>query len=511
VTEPTTQPATQPLTQAETELEHDADWRRLDIRMLLVHPVNEVIRFLPLVIGLFVLGSSDSGDPWHYLGVAVPIAIGLMRFATTTFRITGTQIELRRGLLSKSVLTAPLDRVRTVELTAKPIHRLLQLAKVEIGTGSAARGSDGRLVLDSLGAQEARRLRVDLLHRGVTDAPETDPTGSASASTEAVLMRFDPSWVRYAPLTTSGLVIALAALGASTQFLSSIASSVLDASDVDEKVEALPLVVSVPAGLIVFLVLISILAIAGYLLTNWGFTLSRDDVARTFHVRRGLLTTRETSIDVDRLRGVEIHQPLGLRLAGGGRLTAIVTGFKRGAEGSTPMVPPAPQAVVAGVGEYVLGEAGPLNVELTAHGPAARRRRYVRALVTTSLVPAVLLLLVGIASWPLWLAVLGLAAPAAGLGLARDRYARLGHGLTSDYVVIRWGSLRGRRDALQRTGIIGWNIKQTFFQRRVGLVSLTATTAAGQQSYEILDVPEEMAVAFAVEAVPGLVEQFVGG
>ncbi|RNL60619.1 hypothetical protein EFK50_20100 [Nocardioides marmoriginsengisoli] len=504
------------------DLGYDADWRRLDARMLLVHPVNEVIRFLPLLIGLFILGSSDAGDPWHYLGVAVPIAIGLARFATTSFRITGGQIELRRGLLSRSILTAPLDRVRTVELTAKPIHRLLGLAKVEIGTGSASRSSDGRVVLDSLGVGEARRLRIDLLHRGAQAGADVS-TGSASGATtadgistssmsgtEQVLMRFDPSWVRYAPLTTSGLVIALAALGASTQILGNVIEAGLNASDVDEKVTSLPLALTIPAGVVVFVLVISVLAIAGYLLANWGFLLTRDEFARTFHVRRGLLTTRETSIDVDRLRGVEVHQPLGLRLAGGGRLTAIVTGFKSDADGSAPLVPAAPQAVVEGVGEYVLGEAGPLDVALVAHGPAARRRRYVRALVSTSLLPAVLFVLVGVADWPLWPALVALLAPVAGLGLAKDRYARLGHGLTRDYVVIRWGSLRGRRDALQRTGIIGWNIKQTFFQRRAGLVSLTATTAAGQQSYEILDVPEELAVAFAAEAVPGLVEQFVG-
>jgi putative membrane protein len=40
-------------------------------------------------------------------------------------------------------------------------------------------------------------------------------------------------------------------------------------------------------------------------------------------------------------------------------------------------------------------------------------------------------------------------------------------------------------------------------------VSLVATTAAGQQSYEILDVPEAVAVALADVAVPGLLTDFV--
>jgi putative membrane protein len=493
-----------------SELSRDASWRRLDARMLLVHPVNELVRFLPLVIGIFLLGSGGEDDgPWHYLGVVIPIVIGLLRFASTRFRITPGQIELRRGLLGRSVLTAPLDRVRTVELTASPIHRLLGLEKVEVGTGSASRSSDGRLVLDSLGAGEARRLRAELLHHTpVAEADAAMPALPAEHG-ERTIMRLDPAWVRYAPLTTSGLVIGLAALGATSQFLGTLVNATLDATRVDEKAEELPLAVAIPAGIVTFVIVISVLAIVGYLLTNWGFTLTRDDRARTYHVRRGALTRRETSIDVDRLRGLEVHEPLGLRLAHGARLTAIVTGLDRRSRGSTPMVPPAPRSVVVGVGEHLLEESGPLHTELVAHGPAALRRRILRGVVPLGLVPVVLGVLVVVGDVPVWLALATAPLPVVGLALALDRYARLGHALTPSYVVVRWGSLRGRRDALQRSGIIGWNISQSWFQKRAGLVSLTATTAAGQQSYEILDVPEPVAIALADAAVPGLLTPFV--
>ena len=72
-----------------------------------------------------------------------------------------------------------------------------------------------------------------------------------------------------------------------------------------------------------------ILAILGYLLTNWGLTVSHNPVGHSYHLRRGLLTTRETSIDDDRIRGVELGEPLGLRLAHGARLAVIVTGLNK--------------------------------------------------------------------------------------------------------------------------------------------------------------------------------------
>ncbi|HET6167913.1 MAG TPA: PH domain-containing protein [Marmoricola sp.] len=497
------------------ELRRDTDWRRLDARMLLVHPVNEVVRFLPVIVGIFVLGSSgEDNGPWHYIGVAVPVAIGLLRFASTKFRITPGQIELHRGILGRNVLTAPLDRVRTVELTATPIHRILGLERVEVGTGSANKGGDARLILDSLGREEAQRLRIELLHR-TPEVEGTDVDADEHPPRPDVILRLDPAWVRYAPLTSSGVLIALGALGAVSGPLSSsnVVSDLVDSHALDSLAE-----VAIPAlvlgALLGFAVVSAVLASAGYLLGNWGFTLTRDDRSRTYHVRRGALTTRETTIDMDRLRGLEIHEPLGLRLAGGGRLTAIVTGLDRRSRGSSPIVPPAPRSVVVGVGEQLLDgpvrdEGGPFHVGLVQHGPQAFRRRLVRAVVPLALVPAVLGILAGLADVPVWLVLVTLPLPVVGLALGLDRYSRLGHALTASYVVVRWGSLRGRRDALQRTGIIGWNVRQSFFQRRAGLVSLTATTAAGQQSYEILDVPESTAIEFADAAVPGLLTDFV--
>ena len=105
------------------------------------------------------------------VGVAIPIALGVLRFLTTRFRITATQIELQRGLIGRRVLTARLDRVRAVELTSSPIHRILGLAKVEIGTASAAKQDDDKFALDGLPLDEARHLRVALLHRADVDVP----------------------------------------------------------------------------------------------------------------------------------------------------------------------------------------------------------------------------------------------------------------------------------------------------------------------------------------------------
>jgi putative membrane protein len=107
-------------------------------------------------------------------------------------------------------------------------------------------------------------------------------------------------------------------------------------------------------------------------------------------------------------------------------------------------------------------------------------------------------------TWEVWLALLPLGA-----ALAYDRYRSLGHALVGRTLVTRGGSLVRRRCVLAREGIIGWNLEQSFFQRRAGLATLVATTAAGRQRYAVQDVPIEEAVSFADQAVPGLLTPFL--
>ena len=204
-------------------------WRRLNARMLLVHPIETLVRLLPaLLVVLIARSGSDSDDRWELIALPFIVAFGVMRWVTTRYRIVEGQIELQRGLLNKQTTTARLDKVRTVDLTAKLHHRLLGLAKVEISTGG---GQRDRLVLDSLLVDEGRRLRAELLHRAdpeITGLPA--PTGApvdvgelgpdldvAPVAEEEVLLRLDPAWIRYAPLTTTGLATAAAALGFLTQ------------------------------------------------------------------------------------------------------------------------------------------------------------------------------------------------------------------------------------------------------------------------------------------------------
>lgn len=484
-------------------------WQRLDRRMLLVHPVTELLKFLPALVGVFLASSgSDLGLLFQLLGVAAPIAIGLVRYWTTRFRISGGRIELERGLLSRHAVATPLDRVRTIDLTASPVHRLLGLTTMRIGTGSSG---EGGLALDGLSTPRARMLRSQLLH--AVPPPVADDAvegGVRRDDGERVVARFEPGWLVYAPFTSAGLVLTAGVLGVGSQVADGLGLlDGLDGETIDREVTAVGPLLAVPATLGVVLLVAAVVSVAGYLVANGNFTLGHNRANGSWHVRRGLLTTRDTSVDDDRLRGVSIGEPIGLRLVRGGRLSAIVTGLDRSQAGSEALLPPTPRSLVDQVSTEVLGTGSPVSVPLADHGRRARTRRWVRALVPACVVAVALGAVVVALDWPGWLLVVPTLAVVAGAGLGLDRARGLGHVLVDGWLVARSGSLTRRRELLATDAVIGWTFRSTYFQRRAGLVTLVATTAGGRQSVTVVDVPATGGVDLADEAVPGLVSQFV--
>jgi putative membrane protein len=519
----------------------DEGWRRLSVRMLLVHPIQELRRALIPLVVLIVFGRGDH-NLWPYAAIVIVIGLGLIRWFTTTYRVTPTQIQVRRGLLGRSTLSVPRDRVRTVDVTSHLMHRLLGLARITIGTGQTDRKKDDGLRLDALTTEAAVRLRNELLHEGRSTvgsrAANLGSTGVATgvaiggavgdgvgravggvagvgsvAPRRRLIARLDPAWVRYAPFTLSGLVT----IGVFAGFLANLVNqahvnpanvgAVRTASD---DLAKLPLIFAVLVVLVIVIVIVALLSAGGYLLAFWNFELTRD--GGTLHVTRGLLTTRATTIEARRLRGAEISEPILLRRVRGARALAITTGLRvgRGAErGGSVLLPAAPAAEVDRVVADVIETSSPTSITLTRHGPRALRRRFNRAMLVTGLLTVVLGVLWWFANWPIGFPIAGVVIFLLALPVAADRYRNLGHALGDGFLVTRQGSLIRRRYMLATAGIIGWNEQMSFFQRRAGLVTLVATTAAGRQHYDVRDLAQPDAIALADAATPGLLTPFL--
>lgn len=486
------------------------EWQRLDARMLAVTPLRQLAGFLPLLLLVLVVGARDLDGRFYGLLAAIVAVVlaGIARWFTTRYRVTDERVELRSGLLFRRRRSVPRDRIRTVDLTAGPVHRLFGLAVLNIGTGQRTEGTDaGELALDAVSAVEADRLRRRLLERA---AEEEQPTDSAARPPDQEIARLDWSWLRYAPLTTSSLVAVGAVAGAAGQLVGDLG---VDPADLDaingaaEQLDTAPLWL----GVTVFAVFVLIVAVLGSVLIFveawWGFRLVREP-GGTLRVRRGALTTRSISLEERRMRGVEIAEPLLLRAGRGGRLAAIATGLGGSqGEGRGTLLPPAPVAEAHRVAAAVLAEApAPTTIPLRRHPVAALRRRLLRGALPLPL--AAPLWLLPVPGWIPWVAVALLPLT---LLLAVDAYRNLGHGLARGYLVTRHGAGVRRCAALQRSGVIGATVSQSVFQRRAGLATLVATTAAGSGGYAVHDVALSDGLAVAEQAVPGLLAPFLTG
>ena len=487
------------------------EWQRLSPRMLFVHPVRTAGQLMvPLLIAFFGFGSRDEG-PFSGVGFIVVAAtlvvlLGLVPWFTTYYRIAGGQLQVRRGLFTKTTLTARLDRVRSVDLESSLLHRLLGLSKVSIGTGVDAT----QIPLDALTVAQARELQDFLLARAEVTGPVAAEAGAQPGAAAppvgpdragVVLARIDWSWLRFAPFSLSSLVIVAGIGGLLSQFGGQV--PVEDVEVVEsawdwvraQAVLALAVLVFV-AGLLAWLLLSTL----NYVVQWWNLRLTRMPEG-ALRLQRGLFTTRSTTIEEAKVRGVTLRESFLLRLVGGAELVTMSTGV--GADGQTKVLPPSPRQVAVDVGHTIVNEEGPLTVPMTQHGHYAWLRLQYRA----QLVPALLAL--GVAAGVIWLGWAWWVLPvtwlvAAGLGVlvAREAYRNLGHGLTDAHLVSQHGALLRDREVLERPGIIGWVLSQSILQRRRGLATLVATTAAGAESVRIHDVPYADALVLAGRATP---------
>ncbi|MFG2530587.1 PH domain-containing protein [Streptomyces sp. NPDC048516] len=523
---------TTPSTAPSTTPSGTGRWQRLDPRTLLVHCGWMAAPLGSLALTALATGGRITAKAWITLAAiaasfAVVTAIGLIRWARTEFRVTlpgspdGTErgasgghghasptLEVRSGLLTRRLRSVPLHRIRTVDLTASPLHRLLGVTVLRAGTAGSG---DGRseLSLEALTVVDAERLRAELLAYADAEGTANDP----------VVARISWRWLRYAPLTFWVIGGVFVVAGSVYRVLDGIGIEPWKLGFVQRaftEFGASALWLTVPAALLAVLALGSVGAVALYVENWFNYCLEWTD-ARTLRVRRGLFTTRSVTIERARLRGVLLREPLLLRAGGGALVRAVAGGLGNREENRkrSGLLPPAPRPEALRVAGGALRSpfpAGASPAALTPHPRIALRRRRVRGLLWAVLPGTAVLAGLGAAFTPVLLHcawVYAVITTALVLWLARDAYRNLGHGTEGPYLVARSGTFSRDTLALQREAIAAWTFSTSPFTRRAGLVALTAAVAAGEDGYRIPDLAAAEAPAFAAMAAPGILEEFL--
>ncbi|MYT27600.1 MULTISPECIES: PH domain-containing protein [unclassified Streptomyces] len=118
----------------------------------------------------------------------------------------GDQILPRCGLVRREPMAVPLDRVRSVGAVSGPYQRILGLQRLVVDTGRSGRHRDV-LVLDSLDATVAERLRDELLHWVPSSLPlhvvHRPPLQDGAMADVGEISVFGPGWIRLGAVTTA--------------------------------------------------------------------------------------------------------------------------------------------------------------------------------------------------------------------------------------------------------------------------------------------------------------------
>jgi putative membrane protein len=461
-----------------------------------LHPLAVVViarRFvgaslLPAFVLLLSLGTRVV-VPLLLAVVVIGVPLAVLSWRRFTYRVAGGRLELRSGVLSRSVRTIPLERVRGVDVSQPFLHRLLGLARVEVEAAAGGSGKSAELSLPAVSLAEAERLRAALLGAAPVERAEVEEAWP--------LYRATPGRLALGGVTSMSYLLAPAAIvGVVVNLADDLPGGLVERA-IDAGVDRVP---TEPAGIAALVAgavaLVFLGAAAGSLLVDWDFTLT-DDGERLTAVR-GLLTRRVVSIDRDRIRGVDIRDTPARRPLRIVAVTAIAAGL-RSRTGGTTLAPVLPASETVALVRAVDPGAPDPGTPLTLHPPAARSRRFVRALALP-----VVALAVAVAFREPWAIAAALVLLLSAVPLALDRYRQLGHRFHAGHLLVREGSLRRRWSELDPDGAVAFDLRSSPAQRRAGLCTVTAHLGQGAGSRRALDLGEQQAAGLLAELHPAL-------
>jgi putative membrane protein len=488
----------------------EIQWRRLSVRVVYVDLTRVLVALVPGYLGAVVF--NDGGPFWPLVIGSCAGVLGAFadfrRWVTTRYRVTPDRVEMRSGWMVKRHRSVGRDLIRSVDSTAKTRHRLFRLRVVHIGSGQAGTS----FALDALDQGHAEHLRRQLVTRA-GPVPITDPGDGPEPEAETVIARLRWEWL---PLNIVSLwapfVVALPLFGL-YWFLRPFGVDLLDVARDLLPWQSLGLFWSVVLCAAVAFP-IGVAGLAGtFLLENWNLVLARVGTAphTALVTRRGLLNTRTTQRNDERLRGLSFKEPLiwrWLRLA---EISVLTTGLGQSGGGSTGAI--LPRIKVAEARELaadVLPDGHrPMEAELLRHPRGALIRRLGWATYGPALVSGALLLFVLSGALPRWVWPLPLALVPVTLALAVAAYRALGHAWAEPYLVIRRGAMNRHTVALQERAVIGWTLRQSILQRWGGRMTAGVSTAAGERHYQAPDAGVDQALAFIAAATPLLASRML--
>jgi putative membrane protein len=443
------------------------------------------------------------------VGLLSAILVGrVLAWQRFRFSFDGEVLRIDEGVLSRSHRALDVARIQQVEVDRSLVARVLGLATLRVETAGGS--GEPEIELRVIPEAEADALRSAVRDSKAAlrgDAPtgaDADDADRSAAGVEPAgdeVVRVGLPRIVLASVTGSRLLVLPAVLLASLQFVgdaTELGGGSLDPETLVRRLLALGVVAIValliPASLVV--------ATSAGILRDYGWTMRRID--DDLHVSRGLLSTRQSVVPLARVQLVEVQRNWIRRALGFAVIRVHSAGG--GGDDSRVIIPLVRSDEVDRlVGALLPGVAGVPT--LRSHPPMARRRAVFRWLRAAVLPTAALLLVPELSGA---LRVLGVVLPFAAVALALIEYSQLAHGRTERVLASRSGALAVTTGLAPLVKVQGVTQRASWFQRRLGLATLTAHVAGPGGDLTVLDLGarrgtelrRELTVAAADPVVP---------
>jgi putative membrane protein len=428
-----------------------------------------------VVLALFIARSAADGR-LVLLGVVVVgglTAMSVLSWWRYTFQLVGAELVVTRGVLRIDRFTVDVDRIQSIAIEQELLHRWTGLVKVEVDTAGS---SQAEFVIDAIPRPLAEQLQAMVVSPATTDAGPID----SAPPTERVVFQHTPGRLVIAALTASpwvGLALLVPLLAVDEVVLRPITDQLSEwAPDTDLGVLGWW---SVPIGVAVVAVVVSLLNLGRTFLVDWALALRTDSV--TLRRTSGLLSRTSTTSTVARVqvlasRRNPLQRRVGLsdlHLTNVGHGDVRLIGCRDDEYAAT--------AQIAG---------------LTAIGDLPLDRRVHPAQVWLSVRTALLLSAVAAtAGWFLigWPALLAITVVLPAWWGARRHVRTSRWSLGSEVATFRHViSSSSQQTLLRKANVV--RVTQSMFERRRGLGRVEVVTAAGAISIGMIPIDEARAV-----------------
>ncbi len=298
-----------------TPLPDGAPERRLHPLSWLFVLIQQLKQFIVPIVVLLVFNRGDTYELWGLVAVGVLALVSIWQYFTYRFRIAEDWLEIRSGLLERSLRQIPFTRINNVALHQTLLHRVFGVAEVRL---ESAGGVKPEAEMRVLALADAEALEA-IVRRGRRRAQAAQPDGTEAADAPGhVLLALDTADViRVGLISNRGMILIGGAFAGISQFAGGALVDVLE----DYGREAFGLVSTYGKGhevlaaallVVMFLVVVRVFSIALALLQYSGFRL--EEHGRRLTVERGLLTRTRTSTPRRRIQAWTLRETLLHRL-----------------------------------------------------------------------------------------------------------------------------------------------------------------------------------------------------